>query len=268
MMSQYGGHDYREFVAEFYDTAHDTARPQDISFYIDYARESGGRTLEVGCGTGRVLIPTAAADCDITGLDLSPHMLRICREKLAEEHKNVQKRVKLIEGNMTDFATGDKYNLATIPFRPFQHLLAVAQQKACLTCIRHHLARGGKLVFDVFNPDFERLIANPRYTRETVDLPPTKLPDGRMLSRNSRTAEFHREQQYNDYELIYYVTYPDGKTDRLVESFPLRYYFRYEMEHLLELCGFKIIDLFGDFDRSAYSEESREMIFIAENPGD
>ena len=111
-------------------------------------------------------------------------------------------------------------------------------------------------------------MANPRYTRETVDLPPTKLPDGRMLTRNSRMAGFHRELQYNDIELIYYVTNPDGQTDRFVQSFPMRYFFRYELEYLLELCGFKIIDLFGDFDKSAYSGDSREMIFVAENPGD
>jgi hypothetical protein len=111
-------------------------------------------------------------------------------------------------------------------------------------------------------------MANPRYTRETVNLPPTRLPDGRMLARSSRISGFHLEQQYNDIELIYYVTYPDGKTDRLVQVFPMRYFFRYELEHLLELCGYKIIDLFGDFDKSAYSVGSREMIFVAENPGD
>ena len=267
-MSQFGGYEDHEFVADFYDIMYDKARLQDIAFYIDYAIESRGRTLEVGCGTGRVLIPTAAAGCDITGLDLSPHMLGICRQKLAKESQEVQQRAKLIEMNMTEFSTGEKYNLATIPFRPFQHLVSVAQQKGCLRCIHRHLVPGGKLVFDVFNPNFERLIANPRYTRETEDLPLIELADGRKVRRASQMAGFHRDRQYNDVELIYYVTYPDGKTDRFVQSFPMRYFFRYEIEHLLELCGFKVIDLFGDFDRSAYSEESREMIFIAENPGD
>jgi SAM-dependent methyltransferase len=268
MTGQYGGYDNREFVAEFYDTTYDTARPHDIIFFVDYARESGGRTLEVGCGTGRVLIPTAAAGCEITGLDLSEYMLGICRQKLTKQPRDVQSRVQLLQGNMTDFAIDEKYHLATIPFRPFQHLVTVTEQKACLRCIRRHLVPGGKLVFDVFNPNFERLITNPRNTRETVDLPPAKLPDGRMLTRNSRIVGFHREQQYNDIELIYYVTSPDGKTDRFVQSFPMRYFFRYELEHLLELCGFRIVDLFGDFDKSAYSGDSREMIFVAENPGD
>ena len=54
----------------------------------------------------------------------------------------------------------------------------------------------------------------------------------------------------NDIELAYYVNYPDGRSERLVQAFPMRYFFRYELEHLLELCGFSVVDLFGDFDRS------------------
>jgi len=263
-MSKYGGYDDREFVADFYDVMYNQARPQDIAFFIDYARESGGNTLEVGCGTGRVLIPTAAAGCEITGLDLSHHMLRICQEKLDKKPQDVQNRVKLVQGDMTDFDLNEKYHLATIPFRPFQHLGTVEEQKACLNCIRRHLEPNGRLVFDVFNPNFERLIANPRYTQETEDHPTTKLPDGRKVRRASRMAGFHRNLQYNDIELIYYVTDPDGKTDRFVQSFPMRYFFRYEMEHLLELCGFTVVYLFGDFDKSAYTGDSPEMIFIAE----
>jgi len=263
-MSQYGGYDDHEFVADFYDAMYNLARPHDVGFFIDCSKKSGGRTLEVGCGTGRVLIPTAAAGCDITGLDLSPHMLRICRQKLDKQPEDVRQRVKLVEGNMTDFDTGEKYQLVTIPFRPFQHLVTVGEQKACLACIHRHLSPEGLLVFDVFNPNFARLGANPGNEYEKEDLPEKRLPDGRKLRRTNRLTGFHRDRQYNDVELIYYITYPDGKTERLVQAFPMRYFFRYEIEHLLEICGFKVVDLFGDFDKSAYSGDSPEMIFIAE----
>lgn len=84
MTSRYGGYDDREFVAEFYDAAYQTARQKDIDFFMDYSRRAGGRTLELGCGTGRVLIPTAVAGCVITGLDLSPYMLDICHNKVSK----------------------------------------------------------------------------------------------------------------------------------------------------------------------------------------
>jgi hypothetical protein len=98
---------------------------------------------------------------------------------------------------------------------------------------------------------------------EREDLSERELPDGRKLRRTNRTAGFYRDRQYNDIEIIYYVTHPDGKTERLVESFPMRYFFRYEMEHLLELGGFKVVDLFGNYDSSAFSEASTEMIFVS-----
>jgi SAM-dependent methyltransferase len=264
---QYGGYEHLEFVADFYDIEYDHVRTKDIEFFIDYSKKAGGRTLELGCGTGRVLIPTAMAGCAITGLDLSVFMLNKCREKLGRQTKDTQRRVKLIQGDMTNFKTGEKYSLVTIPFRPFQHLITVKKQKACLGCIHKHLVPKGKLIFDIYHPYPPRLIPNPEYSKEREDLPETLLPDGRKLRRTNRTAGFHRDRQYNDIELIYYVTYPDGRQERPVQSFPMRYYYRYEIEHLLELCDFKVVDLFGNFDRSEFSTDSPEMIFVAEKVG-
>jgi SAM-dependent methyltransferase len=262
MTGQYGG--YHEFVAEYYDAQYNRRNDKDVGFYVSCSEKSGGRTLELGCGTGRVLIPAAEAGCEITGLDFSPYMLQKCREKLAKQPEDVQRRVKLVRDDMTDFNTREKYALVSIPFRPFQHLMTVREQKACLACIHRHLKPHGRLVFDVFHPNPARLVPNPEYTVEREDLPETALPDGRKLRRTSRAAGFHREQQFNDYELVLYVTHPDGRTERLVDAFPMRYFFRYELEHLLELSGFKVVDLFGDFDKSAFGSDSPEMIFVAE----
>jgi len=264
MSGQYGGYELHEFIAEYYDAAYNRRNTKDVGFFVDYSKKAGGRTLELGCGTGRVLIPTAAAGCEITGLDFSTYMLQKCREKLAQQSQELQKSVKLIQGDMTDFHIDEKYALVTLPFRPFQHLITVEEQKNCLGCIRQHLKPRGKLVFDVFNPNPARLVPNPEYTIEKEDLPETLMPDGRRVRRTNRTLGFHREQQYNDFELIYYVIHPDSRTERLVMSFSMRYYFRYEIEHLLELSRFRVVDLFGDFDRSAYASDSPEMIFIAE----
>ena len=264
MASRFGGYEDLEFVAEFYDPAYEHNGPQDIDFFIDYSSKAGGRTLELGCGTGRVLIPTAISGCRITGLDISTHMLEKCREKLDKQPEEVKERVKLIQGNMTDFNTGETYSVVTIPFRPFQHLITVEEQKACLQCINRHLVPQGLLIFDVFHPLPSRLVYDPKYTVEVEDLPEMALPDGRTLRRTTRISGFHRDQQYNDIEIIYYVSHPDGRTERLVEAFPFRYFFRYEVEHLLDLCGFRVTDLFGDFNKSSFSADSPEMIFIAD----
>jgi hypothetical protein len=44
----------------------------------------------------------------------------------------------------------------------------------------------------------------------------------------------------------------------------MRYFYRYEIEHLLSLCGFKVVELFGNFDKSDFCDDSSEMIFLAE----
>ncbi len=265
-MSKYGGYEDHEFVADFYDAMYTNPARQDIDFFVDYSRKAGGKTLELGCGTGRVLVPTALAGCEITGLDLSPYMIKKCREKIKRLPREVRKNVLIIQGNMTNFSTGEEYALITIPFRPFQHLIAVNEQKACLNSISKHLSIKGKLVFDVYHPFLPR-IPEPKFFMEMEVAPPLTLTDGRVIKRTNRTAAFHRAEQYNDIEFIFYVKYPDGKEERLVQTFPMRYYYRYEIEHLLSLCGFKIVELFGNYDKSKFSDDSPEMIFVAEKTG-
>lgn len=76
---------------------------QDVTFFVEAAKESGGPVLEIGCGTGRVLIPTARAGIQVVGLDQSQHMLRVCRERLLREPQDVQCRVQLVRADMRDF---------------------------------------------------------------------------------------------------------------------------------------------------------------------
>ncbi len=267
--SRYGGYDERE--AELYDftysdvgvIANHPGLLKGVEFFVEQSHAAKGETLELGCGTGRVLIPTAAAGCRITGLDYSRFMLKKCSQNLLAQPAEIQERTRLVQGNMTNFSLGKSFSLITIPFRSFQHLLAVTEQKACLGCIRKHLAPGGRLIIDLFNPRLPRLF-DTKYKTEMEDMPETALPDGRCLRRANRVAAFHQDEQYNEVEILYYVTYPDGRNERVVWSFPMRYYFRYEVEHLFELSGFRVISLFGDFDKSNFSSESPEMIFVAE----
>ena len=263
MIGRYGEYDTQEFIAELYDVTYENRSRRDVDFFIDYSRKTKGRILELGCGTGRVLIPTAISGREVTGIDISPYMLKKCREKLSKQPKEVQERVKLIQGNMVNFRTSEPYSLVTIPFRPFHHLISLEEQKACLYDANKHLVSQGRIIIDLVNC-YPPAMYDPKYWVEQETQKDLKLTDGRSLRCTTRIADFHRDQQYNDLELIYYVSYPGSKVERLVQAFPFRYFFRYEMEHLLNLCGFKVLDLFGDYDKSKYFNDSPEMIFVAE----
>jgi len=258
-----GGYDAREFVAEFYDHVVPYRDRQDVSFWVDMARESGGPVLEIGCGTGRVLIPTARADIEIVGLDLSTQMLAVCRRRLSEESADVQSRATLVQADMRDFDLGREFSLITTPFRPFQHLLTVDDQLACLRSVHRHLAANGRFILDLFNPRLERLI-DDSYLEERDEEPPFTLPDGRTVVRFHRVASRDLLNQTQQVELIYHVTHPSGRQERLVHAFPMRYLFRFEADHLLARCGFAVESIYANFDKSPYgSEYPGELVFVA-----
>ena len=262
-MAQTGSYDEYMSIAELYDYVVPYRERQDVAFFVQAARESGGPVLEVGCGTGRVLIPTARAGLEITGLDLSPHMLAICRERLKAEPEEVRTRVQLVEGDMRRFELSQSFQLITLPFRPFQHLTTVADQLACLGCLRKHLAQDGRLILDIFNPWMKALVKT-NFGEEVSEEPEFSMPDGRKVIRRHKIVSRDEANQVNYVELIYYVTHPDGRQERLVQAFPMRYLFRFEAEHLLARAGFEVEQLYADYDRSPFgSKQPGELIFVA-----
>jgi SAM-dependent methyltransferase len=258
------GYDAVEIIGELYDHVPVYKARHDVDFYADEARSASGGILELGCGTGRVLIPIARLGKRITGIDSSPLMLAQCKTQLAAEPAAVREMATVEAGDMRNLDLGRTFSLVTVPFRPFQHLISVADQIAALRSVHRHLEPGGRLVFDVFNP-------NPRYfvdehrADEHEDTPETPLPNGRAFRRTGCVPAIYMTDQYSEVELIYYVRNADGTTERLVQAFPMRWFWRYEIEHLLARCRFRLEAVFGDFDRSPLTDASPEMIFIAES---
>jgi len=254
---------YDSFIADYYDESPVVkGRVQDVAFYLDAAREFGDPVLELGCGTGRITMALAEAGKRITGLDLSERMLERAVKKRAALRVEARERVQLVQGDMTRFDLGEKFRLVIIPFRPLQHLLEVRQQMDCLEWVRKHLAPGGRLVLDVFQTDAQRM-HDPVHMRE-MQVTEYRTTDGRQVRITERVAAFHRAAQRNDVEMIFSVVHPGGRQEKLVFAWPLRYFFRYEVEHLLARCGFEVAAEFGDFDRTPIRDDSPEMIFVAE----
>ena len=254
-------------VAQLYDQVVPYRERPDVAFFVQAALDSGGPVLEVGSGTGRVLIPTARAGIPITGLDYSSHMLDVCREALQEEPPEVQENVTLVEGDMRDFSLGQRFKLVTTPFRPFQHLISKEEQLSCLNCIYQHLDPEGLFILDIFNPSLSHLTADN--LGEEVDVEPTfTTPDGITVKRCNKTVSRDLLNQVNEVELIYYLSYPDGKEERIVHSFQMRYLFRFEAEHLLAQSGFEVQDVFADYQKNPLgSTYPGELIFIARPKG-
>ena len=262
-MNPAGETDEYALIADLYDYVEPYRTRPDIDFYVQAALESGGPVLEVGCGTGRILLPTARSGLEITGLDLSPHMLRVCRERLSAEPQAVQARVRLVQADMRAFDLAQAFQLITLPFRPFQHLITVEDQLAGLAAIRRHLLDGGRLILDLFNPSLPALTRD-NLGQEANEGPEFTTSDGRRVLRTSRIVARDAFNQVNQTELIYYITHPDGRTERLVHAFAMRYLFCFEAEHLLARAGFEVEHLYAGYDKSPYgSTYPGELIFVA-----
>jgi SAM-dependent methyltransferase len=253
--------------AALYDAIY--ASRDDAGFWRSVAAGCGGPLLELGCGTGRVLVPLARAGFEVTGLDLSSEMLERCRAKLRSEPPHVRERVRLIETDMTAFDLGRRFAAITCPFGGFQQLRTVGQQLTCLDRCRSHLLPGGSLVLDLPNPDPAPAAyardepAGSEATAESVD-----WSDGRRIRWWVTVTGYERAEQWNECELTFDVVEASGATRRVTETIALRYVFRYELEHLLVRAGFRVVALYGDYDRSPFGDESPAMIAVAQPAGE
>ena len=253
---------YDSFIADYYDTSPILAkRTQDVAFYVNAVKKYGDPVLELGCGTGRITMAIAEAGYRIVGLDISEKMLERAEEKRAALPRQARERVHLVQEDMTHFHLGEEFRLIVIPFRPFQHLLEIEEQIGCLNCVKKHLTATGRLILDFFQTDAERM-HDAKFLNESP-LVEYDLPGGRHVAMSERVAAFHRGQQRNDVEMIFRVRHADGKEERMVMAWTLRYFFRYEVEHLLARCAFRMEAVYGNFDCSPLGDESPEMIFVA-----
>src|SRR5215468_2183437 len=89
----------------------------DVAFYVEEARAAAPPVLELGCGTGRILIPVAEAGIELVGLDRAPAMLAVARAKLATLTAASRGRIQLIEGDMRTLALGRRFGLVMVPYR-------------------------------------------------------------------------------------------------------------------------------------------------------
>jgi SAM-dependent methyltransferase len=246
---------YGRTTARFYDAAYRDS-PQvgkDVDFYRAVARECAGPVLELGCGTGRVLLRMAEDGFPCTGLDASRHMLDALRAKSRFPN------LRLVHAPMQRFDLGhDRFTLIYAAFRVFQHLYTVEDQLQCLACVRKHLAPGGALAFDVFAPRLARMaVADPREQLEMrFEL------DGESVERFARATP-HAAQQL----LEVYFRYERKRGNELVgceeARFKMRWFWRYELEHLLARAGFSDVAIYGDFDRSEIGQDTPAFVAIA-----
>jgi SAM-dependent methyltransferase len=243
--------------ARFYDLFYGEWE-DDLHMYRDFALAADGPILEIGCGTGRVLVPLALDGYHITGIELSEAMLARARAKA--DTAQVSGRITLIQGDMRDFEIPAVFALAFIPINTFMHCYDTSQQLSCLRSIHRHLYPGGKLIVDIFHPDPQTLLeSDGRLVSEGTDLDPeTGHTVHRFYSRRLDLAD-----QSQHITFILDETGSIGAVSRTLFSFRMRYVHRYEMELLLHAAGFRLEAVYGSYDLEPFDSSSDKMVFVA-----
>jgi len=224
----------------------------DVKFYLGHFKNFKGRILEIGAGTGRITIPLLKRGLDVTALDIALNMLKLLKQKAEKQNLSV----RTVCADMRKFRLKNKFDAIIVTFRTFQHMYSVNDQLKALKIIKKHLKPHGILIFDVYNPSLKYIQKGDWQWRreENIKLPGVK---GMVKIDFRNRYDMAEQMMCQDYRF----SYPDGKK----ELFPLkmRFFFRFEVEHLLPLAGFEIKNLYGDFKKGKFRSNSPEMVWIA-----
>lgn len=235
---------------------------EDLPFFVDEAKKVNGPILEIGCGTGRVLIPLAEAGVQVVGVDLSPAMLEITRRKVSRLSPDIQRNITLIESDMRNLSLDQRFNLIVIPFSTFMFLHSNDDQKMALHQLHKHLSNEGRLIFAISDPVIESISESTKAFSPLMKfLEFTRSGSGRkVVSWYSQKCDPFRQLQ--EITFIFDELGDSGTVcQRTYSSLTLRWSYRFEIENLLELCGFEIESIFGDFSRSPF-QYGGEQIWV------
>ena len=243
-------------IARFYDADHGEFN-EDLDFYLELARRSGGPVLEAMCGSGRLLVPLAKAGFQIAGTDTSQAMLDLAQARLADS--GLAAKAMLSCSDVREPAPGGRYALAIVALNSFMHLTTTDDQLGALGALRESLLPGGLLALDLFNPN-PRLLAD--YDNELVFDKAFILSDGAFVQKFV-AQQIDAAAQINRVNFIYDEIGADNVLRRHSASFRMRWIYRYELEHLLERSGFALEQIYGSYELDSYRSDSDIMLAVA-----
>jgi SAM-dependent methyltransferase len=237
----------------------------DLPLYLELAKSQGGRVLEVACGSGRVLVPLVRGGCDVIGVDISPHMLALTREKLDAESQ-LAGSARLVQADMREFDLAEHdLDLAIVAVKSVAYLTERADQLRCLSRIAAHLRPDGLLAIDFMHPRPDWVGAPGGSMRD--DLLQRVPGRGFTLSRVESVVSTDLARQVRVIRSVYELIDDRGAVieKRFVE-WPYRWTYRFEAEHLLERAGFEVEAVYGGYQREPFVSESATMLFLARTP--
>ena len=215
---------------------------EDVDLYVEEALRAGGPVVELAVGTGRIAVPTAAAGVRVIGVDESPGMLEVARERARAA--GVEGLLDLRVGDLRSPPVTERVRLVTCPFRSLLHLAGEEEKLRALRAAAALLEPGGRFVFDVFAP-----------SREDID-----ETHGRWLEREPGIFE---RADWDEPARTLTLSVRAGSA---AASFALHWLDEEAWRRLLGAAGLRVAALYGWFDRRPYAG-GEDLVWVAEREG-
>jgi SAM-dependent methyltransferase len=241
---------YPDYVARFYDAVYRQVRDAaDKSYYVNKLVSCNGPSLEVGVGTGRIFLEALDKGADVYGTDSSAEMLAVLRDKLEPRHHHRIRQCDLVTMDL-----GKRFSLIAAPFRVLSHIIDIEDQIKALNSVSDHLVPGGVFIFDLYVPSLKLLLDG---LPPTVDFDGEYAPGMRLRRTTSATSDLIT--QITSVTMAF-AWEEEGQQYSRAWSFPMRFFFRHELEHLIARSKLKLKAIYGDFGESSLGSSSKEFL--------
>jgi SAM-dependent methyltransferase len=249
--------EFRADVARYYDC--DPHEHGDVEFYQSILPSRESTLLELGCGTGRVLVPLVERCSYIHGIDVSDAMLALCRKKLHALSVS-KKRAIVQQGDITDLNLRRSFDLITAPLNVFQNLGADEEVDGFFETVRAHIALSGTCIISAFRPILDKAAMATEWRWEEDKL------DWEVEIEGDRVACFDRRKRIDvekqiAYPDVIYRRYQGGKLkDEAVLNLLMRYYYPDEFVEMIESHDFQVVDRWGGYKGESYGEGNQLVV--------
>ena len=249
-------------IARYYDLVHDQLE-DDVAFVKGLASDVDGRILELGCGSGRLLLPLAEAGHTVVGVDNAPNMLARARRRIAGLPAQAQQRVTLVQSDLRELelpSASLPMSMAVFGYNTFLHFQAT-EAGSLLRRLRDVLVDDALIYIDIVNPFMLADAADDRALRLEHTLLDSET--GQVIQQFS--SSWHAPEAQTLHVTWLFVAMPPGggAVQRAVVEHAYHYQHPHELELQLARAGFQVANWFGDYDASPFVEESERLLVLA-----
>lgn len=252
--------DIRQEAARYYDLNPEV--PNDLPFYEERIPADDARILELGCGTGRVLVSLVEKCGFILGVDSSAAMLSLCRQKLADKGIPAS-RAAVRQADITKVQLGERFDLIIAPFRVFQNLETDAEVSGFFETVRRHLSASGTAIVTAFRPNLDPERMRREWCTDAERFAWQVPVEGGRVTLHDRRPRMDPESMVLYPELIYRRYRGNELVDEAVLRIPMRCYYPDELLSLAADHGFGVVNKWGGYAGEPYGEGPELVIEIA-----